>query len=149
MKKLLCLFLVLILAMSVMVGCKKNNDDTPKIENDVVTTDNSTENEEIKDEEVPVSSDVPSKEDTVKKTPSKKDTTSKPAADVKPSGNELSDPYLISNASTNEESITYHLQNCPILKDKEIQKVTWEMIETLGFRHCSKCNPPKYNGYVE
>lgn len=58
------------------------------------------------------------------------------------------DFYLILNG-TNEESITYHTQKCPLLKDKEIQKTSWEMIKMLEFRHCSKCNPPKYEGYVE
>ena len=56
--------------------------------------------------------------------------------------------YLILNG-TNEESITYHTEKCPLLKDKEIQKTSWEMIKMLEFRHCSKCNPPKYEGYVE
>lgn len=64
------------------------------------------------------------------------------------SSNEKQDFYLILNG-TNEENIKYHTEKCPLLKDKEIQKASWEMITMLEFRHCSKCNPPKYEGYVE
>ncbi len=143
MKKFLCLILVLLLSMSVFAACTNNAEDAEDSEKIVSQNETKKTNEEAKESELPIKEDTPKKEadapkDTVEKVEIKKDTAS----------NQTQDFYLILNG-TNEESITYHTQKCPLLKDKEIQKTSWEMIEMLQFRHCSKCNPPKYEGYVE
>lgn len=147
MKKFLCLILVLILSMSVFAACG-NNEENPKNENDVVLqneTNNETEviNEESKESDLTINEDTPKKE-----TNSPKDKVKKIEIKEDSKNNQTQDFYLILNG-TNEENITYHTQKCPLLKDKEIQKTSWEMITMLQFRHCAKCNPPKYEGYVE
>lgn len=120
MKKLICLILVLILALSVMTACMKDNKTNSEKEANVPVTSKST---------------AVTKEN--------------PEPPIVREPNQSLDFYLILNGTTNEESISYHTKDCPLLKNKEIQKITWEMVKTLEFRHCSKCNPPKYEGYVE
>jgi uncharacterized protein YxeA len=139
MKKLLCLILVVLLSVSVFAACG-SNEKNKKNENYIVSQDNSNTN--AQKEEIPVSSDASANEDA------KKDTTEK--VEIKnDSKNDNSQGFFLILNGTNEESISYHTQNCPLLKDKEIQKTSWEMITMLQFRHCAKCNPPKYEGYVE
>ncbi len=152
MKKILCLILVLILSVSVITACGNNDTKTQETENDMVTTsDEKNENKEESKEEAPSPDITPATENTKKDAVSKKSddkvTVSEEKTDNVPSGNS-SDFYLILSG-TNEESILYHTGACPLLKDREVQKTSWEMIEMLQFRHCAKCNPPKYNGYVE
>ena len=143
MKKILCLILVLILAIGVMVACGNNDTKTQKTEEDIVTAyDEKADNKE----ETPIPDGTLKKEDV---TPKKEAETTKDTAKSPEVKNDTSsDFYLILNG-TSEESILYHIVGCPLLKDKEIQKTSWEMIEMLQFRHCAKCNPPKYKGYVE
>lgn len=139
MKKFLCLALVLILSVSVFVACG-NKEETPETDNTAVTTSDKSDNTS----ETPAEDKTP--EDT---TPSEKETPTQTEV-INPSENSHNNTsfYLITNG-TNEENILYHTENCPLLKDKEIQKTSWEMITMLQFRHCAKCNPPKYEGYVE
>ena len=139
MKKFLCLILVLLLSLSVFAACG-NKEENKKSENDIVSQNELSTN--TQKEEIPVSSDASANEDA------KKDTTEKVEIKKDSKNGNSQDFYLILNG-TNEESITYHTEKCPLLKDKEIQKTPWEMITMLQFRHCSKCNPPKYEGYVE
>ena len=134
MKKFLCLILVLLLSVSVFTACGNNAKDTENSEK--IVLQNETD-EEAKESELPIKED-----------PSKKDTTEKFEIEEDTKNDNAQDFYLISNG-TNEENISYHTKNCPLLKDNEIQKTSWEMISMLEFRHCSKCNPPKYEGYVE
>lgn len=145
MKKFLCLILVLILSVSIFAACG-NNQENKKNENYVVSQDEV--NTDTPKEEIPTSSDTPVKEDAKKDADSKKDTAEKSEIKEDTKNDNSLDFYLILNG-TNEESITYHTEKCPLLKDKEIQKTSWEMIKMLEFRHCAKCNPPKYEGYVE
>ncbi len=120
MKKFLCLILVLLLSVSVFTACGNNAKDTENSEKIVLQNETDSSNDKVEKVEI------------------KKDSKNDNAQDF----------YLISNG-TNEENISYHTKNCPLLKDNEIQKTSWEMISMLEFRHCSKCNPPKYEGYVE
>lgn len=120
MKKFLCLILALLLSVSVLAACGNNTEDTENSEKIVSQTETASSNDKVEKVEI------------------KKDSKN----------NNSQDLYLILNG-TNEESITYHTKNCPLLKNKETQKTPWEMISMLEFRHCSKCNPPKYEGYVE
>lgn len=141
MKKLICLILVLILAVGIMAAC--GNDAPANTENDIASTD-STETEKNPVSEVPPTekeTNAPSKSTSIPKENSELPIVREP--------NQSLDFYLILNGTTNEETITYHTKDCPLLKNKETQKITWEMVTTLEFRHCSKCNPPKYDGYVE
>lgn len=144
MKKLLCLILVLILSLGVMAACGNNDTKTSGTESDVSTS--SDENTEDK-ETIATPDGTPAKEDAASQKKNDKAAVSEEKPDNVPSGNS-SDFYLVLNG-TNEESILYHTGACPLLKDKEVQKTSWEMIEMLQFRHCAKCNPPKYKGYVE
>lgn len=57
-----------------------------------------------------------------------------------------SEIYWLMGDSNN---LTYHLKSCPQLKDKEAQKVDWNLVKTIGLRQCPECNPPQYEGYVD
>lgn len=59
------------------------------------------------------------------------------------------DVYLVMDNDDNAASISYHLKDCSLLSGGNPQKVAWEMVKTLGFRQCPKCNPPQYEGYIE
>jgi len=142
MKKVLCFILALILCFGVISACNNNGAKTSETGNEVSTSSGkTTEDKELETtpDSTPVKENAPSQKNDDKKTTSENNNV--------PSGNP-SDFYLILNG-TNEESILYHTGACPLLKDKEVQKTSWEMIEMLEFRHCAKCNPPKYKGYVE
>lgn len=120
MKKFLCLILVLLLSVSVFTACGNNAKDTENSEKIVLQNETDSSNDKVEKVEI------------------KKDSKNDNAQDF----------YLISN-ETDKENTLYHTGACPLLKDREIQKISWEMIEMVQFRHCAKCNPPKYEGYVE
>ena len=130
MNKLLCIILTLVLAMSLLAGCKKseNNTEAPTTAEQSEATE-STNNDKNTEQEY----DVPEPSDN------KEVVTAEEAPDI----------YLILNSDDNAASISYHLKNCKLLSGAEAQKVAWEMIETLGFRQCPECNPPRYENYIE
>ena len=148
MKKLLCLVLALVLSMSLFAACG-NNEESPETDNTAITTDDKSDTTENEPSGTPTTNDVPEKDNTKENTSAGNDSTAQTEV-IKPSENSdnTASYYLILNG-TNEENISYHTEKCPLLKDKEIQKTSWEMIKMLQFRHCAKCNPPKYEGYVE
>ena len=147
MKKLLCLCLVLILSVSLLVSCGNNdkteNDDAVVTSSEENTVNNETETEETPktDEEKPVSS-------TPAKKPVKDNPADKPNQDISDT-NEKPKAYIIIEGGTAESSICYHLEGCSELKNAKSQHMNWEMIETLAFRQCKVCKPPKYEGYIE
>ena len=130
MKKLLCIILTLVLAMSIFAGCKKteSNTETPVATGQSETSE-STNNAENSEQEY----DVPEPSDN------KEVVTAEKAPEV----------YLIPNSTDNAASISYHLKSCKLLSGEEAQKVAWEMIESIGFRQCPECNPPRYENYIE
>lgn len=148
MKKILALILALVLLMSLMAGCKKDNEVpvSTDAETEVTeTTKQQDENEEI--EAVPET--VQDEKTTEKQSPTVNKNNKQPT-EASPSETTDDDKYyLIANGQTDQERITYHKKICPSLNGKELQELTWEMVSMLGFRHCAKCNPPKYEGYIE
>jgi len=148
MKKLLCLVLALTLTMSIVAGCgkKDENSTTP------TTTTNIEENAEEpslteeNSEDIAVETEQASKPE---KKPSKKNNTV--TSDKNSTAEETDDTglYVIKSGGTNEEQISYHFKSCPVLEGKEYEKIAWNAVQIIGLRHCSKCNPPKYEGYVE
>ena len=156
MKKFLSLVLVLVLSLSVFAACSKDNDTN---EPDKTSEPNSTQVEEPIENDTPdeTPSPVESNKTNSGKKPAKKPTSDIPSAAVPaPSTNKevvtedsAPDVYLIVDSDNNAASISYHLKDCSLLKGGESQKVAWEMIKTLGFRQCPKCNPPQYEGYIE
>ena len=156
MKKFLSLVLVLMLAVSVFAACgKKDNAQTPEStgESDKTQVEEPIENNNTEETPSPVESDKTSSG----KKPAKKPTNDIPsAATPAPSTNKevvtednAPDVYLVIDSDDNAASISYHLKGCNLLKGREPQKVAWEMVKTLGFRQCPKCNPPQYEGYIE
>ncbi len=155
MKKFLCLVLALVLATSVFAACGKKDDvDEPQKSADT----NQAQIEEPVESETPDESPAPVESST----PSTSKPAKKPASDVPsaatpaPSSNKevvtedsAPDVYLVIDSDDNAVKISYHLKDCSLLKDKQPQKVAWEMVKTLGFRQCPKCNPPQYEGYIE
>ncbi len=150
MKKLLCLVLALVLTVSLFAACGKGNDvDEPQ-----KTVDpNQAQIEEPVESETPDESPAPVESSKPAKKPSG-DVPS--AATPAPSTNKevvtedkAPDVYLVVDSDDNAVKISYHLKDCSLLKDKQPQKISWEIIQTLGFRQCPKCNPPQYQGYIE
>lgn len=56
--------------------------------------------------------------------------------------------FMIQNAESNTDKLTYHLENCKMLEGKEAIAVSWEYIKTVGFWQCPECNPPRYEDYT-
>ncbi len=156
MKKLLCLVLVLVLSLSVFAACGKDNDTN---EPDKTGEPNNAQVEE------PIENDSPDEtpvsavnyDTNGGNKPAKKPASDVPSAAVSaPSKNkevvtedDAPDVYLVIDSDDNVASISYHLKECSLLKGGESQKIAWEMVKTLGFRQCPKCNPPQYEGYIE
>jgi len=139
MKKFLCLVLVLILAMSLFAACSSNeaavSDDTPaKTEQKSgATPPEAASNSEASsgsEATPPASESTPGESTEVT-------TSDKPAV------------YLAIDATDNDVKISYHLEGCSATKGLTTQEIEWSMVETLGFRQCSTCKPPKYEGYIE
>lgn len=156
MKKFLCLVLALMLAVSVFAACgkKDNVDDSQK------TADtNQTQIDEPVESEEPIESEPPaeSSNPAPAKKPAKKPANNVPsAATPAPSINkevvtesEAPEVYLAVGSDDNATSISYHLKDCKLISGTESHKVAWAMIKELGFRQCPKCNPPRYEGYIE
>jgi len=131
MKKLLCLVLALVLALSVFTACgKKNDSDKEKPATEEATP---AENEDNTKGDNVTSADVPAPSDN------KEVVTAENAPDV----------YLVMGGDDNAVSISYHLKGCKHLSGVESQQINWDMVKTLGFRQCPECNPPRYEGYIE
>ncbi|MBQ3118706.1 MAG: hypothetical protein IJC10_02965 [Clostridia bacterium] len=156
MKKFLSLVLVLVLSLSVFAACGKGNDTN---EPDKTGEANNTQVEELIENNKADETPAPAANDSTSSgnKPAKKPTSNIPsAATPAPSENKdvvtennAPDVYLVINSDDNAATISYHLKECNLLKGGESQKVAWEMIKTLGFRQCPKCNPPQYEGYIE
>ncbi len=155
MKKLLCLVLALVLALSVFAACGKgNNADEPQ----KTGNPNQAQIEEPVESKTPYESPAPVESSTPSTSkPAKKPASNVPsAATPAPSTNKdvvtedsAPDVYLVVDSDDNAASISYHLKGCSLLGGGESLKAAWEMIKTLGFRQCPKCNPPQYEGYIE
>lgn len=156
MKKFLCLVLVSMLAVSVFAACGKSDgagDSQKTADTNQAQIEEPVESEEPVENEKPVESSTPAPNNK----PSKKPASNVPsAATPAPSTNKevltednAPDVYLVVDSDDNAASISYHLKGCSLLGGGESQKVAWEMIKTLGFRQCPKCNPPQYEGYIE
>lgn len=134
MKKLLCLILAICLSVSLLAACKKDDTAPDEPTTEITGTDVSApENEKAtaSDDEGTVTEKVPG---STSVTP---DATDEPVY------------YILTDAKTSEESVGYHKKDCQIIKGRQTQEMSWDMISMLGFRHCAKCNPPKYDGYIE
>ena len=156
MKKLLCLVLVLMLAMSVFSACGKSDgagDSQKTADTNQAQIEEPVESNNPIESEKPVESSTPAPNSK----PVKKPANNAPsAATPAPSTNKevvtedsAPDVYLVIDSDDNAASISYHLKDCSLLGGGQSQKVAWEMIKTLGFRQCPKCNPPQYEGYIE
>ena len=55
--------------------------------------------------------------------------------------------FLIQNPDSGTDTLTYHLENCKLGEGNEMQEVSWEMVQTIGFWQCPECNPPRYEDY--
>ncbi len=155
MKKFLCLVLALVLAMSVFVACGKNDEQSnvPASGESEKTEMNTPAEDKVEETEAPAESGKPAQNKPAKK-PAKSDVPA--AATPAPSTNKevvtegsAPDVYLAVDSDDNATSISYHLKGCGLLKGTNPQKVAWDMVKTLGFRQCPKCNPPRYEGYIE
>lgn len=157
MKRLLCLILVLALSVTVMAACGSNADEpaTAQTENNAENSP-STSNEEVATENTDVNSESDTPEKDTPETSSKAPANTPKKEESNSSNNQTitdfsnaPDVYLISSGGNDADSISYHLKGCSALSGSEYQKITWEMVQTLGFRQCTKCNPPKYEGYID
>lgn len=101
--------------------------------------------------------------------PAPDESAGEPAQDTESSGEESGDPsvalpevsenkevvteenapklYILANADSNVDQITYHLAGCPLLEGKEIQEVSYEFLQMVGYWQCPQCNPPRYENY--
>lgn len=155
MKKFLCLALALVLALSVFVACGKsdNTDDTNKAgEQTPANVEEPIENEEPVESEEPAESSAPAPSKPSKKPASEIPSAATPAPSVNKevvTENNAPDVYLAIDSEDNATSISYHLKDCKLIKGTNTQKVAWAMVKELGFRQCPKCNPPRYEGYIE
>ncbi|MBO5734454.1 MAG: hypothetical protein J6R66_06165 [Clostridia bacterium] len=148
MKKLLCLVLALMLALSVFAACGKKNDSNE--EKPATEEATPAENEDNTEEGNAPSGDANSSNPS-------DETGSAPSPDVPaPSDNkevvtteDAPDVYLVVGSDDNAVSISYHLKSCKHLSGVESQQISWDMVKTLGFRQCPECNPPRYEGYIE
>lgn len=150
MKKLLCLVLALVLAMSIFAACGKKGDegaDTPKTEETGKPAENNEAGEvaeegKVESEAANEGEKAPEAEveyDLPEPSENKEVVTEEKAPDV----------YLVMNSENNAANISYHLKGCKLLEGGESQKIAWEMVKTLGFHQCPECNPPRYEGYNE
>ncbi len=145
MKKLLSLTMIFALAASILTGCggAKQEDPTkgdPSTEAVAPTSEN---------EAAPAEGETaPAEENS---TPAE----SKPAPE-KPAVSENKEVvkkeqapkvFLIQNPDSGTDTLTYHLENCTLGEGKEMQEVSWEMVQTIGFWQCPTCNPPRYEDY--
>lgn len=134
MKKLLCLILAICLSVSFMVGCKKDEEASDETITEPIGTEATVpENEETAEPE-----DVGT---VTEKVPG--------STSVTPDATDEPVYYILTDAKTSEESVGYHKKDCQVIKGRQTQEMSWDMISMLGFRHCAKCNPPKYQGYIE
>lgn len=153
MKKFLCLLLVLVLSLSVFVACGKDEEVDNSKKTNPTQVEEPVENNEPVDETTPVESNTPA---PAKKPSKKTESNTEPSATPAPSENKTvvtadnaPDVYLVTGSSDNAASISYHLSSCALLKTGQLQPVQWDVVKTLAFRQCPKCNPPRYEGYIE
>ena len=145
MKKLLCLAITLVLAMSIFAGCGKTDENNAPNQNATVESGEPVEN----NAEVPENKDADKTEGT-KAEEAPELTQPAPSTNKEVvTAEEAPEVYLVVGGDDNAASISYHLKGCKLLEGGESQKVAWEMIKTLGFRQCPECNPPQYEEYVE
>ncbi len=143
MKKLLYLALAFVLSVSLFAACGTDKEQPTITDEKPVTVNQSTENEVEKIEEAPEKTIVPQQTTS-------KDTTPAPAVDNETTNeDEVSVYYIITNGKTNDENISYHNEDCPLLAERETSQVSQEFVEMMGFRQCVKCTPPKYKDYID
>lgn len=148
MKKIISLSLTLLLAVGLFsaCGCAKKEH-----------TDNITEPEASSDTAAitdSVESDSPDN-DYTSQTDSEDSTENFNAdlpdvSDNKEVVNDENAPkvFMIQDAESNADKLTYHLEDCKKLEGKEVVEVSWEYIKTVGFWQCPDCNPPRYENYT-
>ena len=56
--------------------------------------------------------------------------------------------FMLKDAESNVDKLTYHLENCKLLEGIETNEVSWEYIKMVGFWQCPECNPPRYEDYA-
>ncbi len=150
MKKLLCLVLALVLAVSVFAACGKKDDvDDPQKtgEPNQAQIEEPVESETPDESPAPVESSKPAKKPQSNNEPSVTPAPSSNKTVV--TGSDAPDVYLVTGSNDNAASISYHLSGCALLKTGQIQPIQWEVVKSLAFRQCPKCNPPRYEGYIE
>ncbi len=126
MKKWIALILssLLVLASLCGCGCAKNESKT----------------------ETPTQTKAPANADTQPIVPDAERPAVSENKDVV-STKDAPDVVMIQNSDSNVDNITYHLENCPLLKGKETAKVSWELVQMVGLWQCPECNPPRYEDY--
>ncbi len=141
MKQILSIALIMCLALSVLSGC---GCEKKGAENDSVPTPTvSAENTQAPESETT----APSKDETA---PDGEEKTERPSiSENKEVVTTENAPkvMLIANPKTNQDSITYHLEDCTELEGKEAKEISWNMVQTIGFWQCPVCNPPRYENY--
>lgn len=146
MKKVLCLCLVIVVLMSVIVGCgntdKGKGDEPPVVSTEKDINEESNETA-IQTEKENITASTPEQSSPANKPAKKPDDNNSNKNNAKPA------TYIITDGGTAESSICYHLDGCKQLKGTEHQIMEWEFVKTLAFRQCQTCKPPKYEGYIE
>lgn len=66
------------------------------------------------------------------------------AASIPPQGTTVVDGKQLFIALSDGAStdVYYHLENCPLIQDKEKNLASVEVIQAIGFRPCETCKPP-------
>ena len=140
MKKILSLFMAVILALSVLsgCGCAKQKKPEQADSNAQMPVAETTVGEELpEDENAPLATQTESSVELPAVSENKEVVTADTAPKV----------VMIQNPKNNVDTLTYHLENCKKLKGEEKQEVPWEMVQAIGFWQCPECNPPRYEDY--
>lgn len=138
MKKI-ALLLVLIISILSFSACAKQKDNSDEKTQNAETAVTSENEDRDKSGEEESSKQSEKKSSAEKKDESEKGTDGAAGAEKK----DYSDKPTVYWATKDRESsdVAYHKKDCPIIKDKEPEELSWEIIDALGMPPCEECKP--------
>ena len=135
MKKLLCVVLLCLVSLNLFSACGNKNEVSDK---------NISQSQS---ESTKVSDNQEEGKETAKKPVDDYPAPSKNKEVV--SSDTAPEVHIIEDGADKNARICYHLSDCKTLKGTTHKVASWELVETVQFRQCPECNPPRYKNYVE
>ena len=147
MKKEIALCMALLLAVSFMTGCGKNEnaaEETSPAAETQNAEETKTEHKDAKE------TDAKGEAKEGEEAKDSSENSGRPeVSENKDVVNEKKAPKIFWIADgEGTDALTYHLKGCEALEGKEVHEIAWEMASQIGFWQCAKCNPPRYEGYT-